>query len=253
MRLINKVALITGGAMGMGRAVALRFAREGAQVVIADVNEPEGRKTAQEITAEGGIAHFVAADVSKATDCAAMVQSALQHYGKLNVCYANAAVQLVGKDARAHELSEADWDRTIAINLKGMWLTSKYALAAMMQSGGGSLILAGSPTGMSGAGATYTAYSSSKGGVHGLMRVMATDYAGDGIRVNAVVPGPVNTPLTRNIFRDPIVRAKTEANTMIGRIGEAEDITGLLVFLASDEASYCTGGFYMADGGMTAL
>lgn len=253
MRLINKVALITGGAMGMGRAVALRFAREGAQVVIADVNEPEGRKTTHEITAEGGIAHFVAADVSKATDCAAMVQSALQHYGKLNVCYANAAVQLVGKDARAHELSEADWDRTIAINLKGMWLTSKYVLAAMMQSGGGSLILAGSPTGMSGAGATYTAYSSSKGGVHGLMRVMATDYAGDGIRVNAVVPGPVNTPLTRNIFRDPIVRAKTEANTMIGRIGEAEDITGLLVFLASDEASYCTGGFYMADGGMTAL
>jgi len=237
----------------MGRAVALRFAHEGAQVVIADVNEPEGRKTVQEITAEGGIAHFVSTDVSKATDCAAMVQSTLQHYGKLNVCYANAAVQLVGKDARAHELSEADWDRTIAINLKGMWLTSKYVLAAMMQSGGGSLILAGSPTGMSGAGATYTAYSSSKGGVHGLMRVMATDYAGDRIRVNAVVPGPVNTPLTKNIFRDPIVRAKTEANTMIGRIGEAEDITGLLVFLASDEASYCTGGFYMADGGMTAL
>lgn len=239
--------------MGMGRAVALRFAHEGAQVVIADVNEAEGRKTVQEITAEGGIAHFVGADVSKATDCAAMVQSALQHYGKLNVCYANAAVQLVGKDARAHELSEADWDRTIAINLKGMWLTSKYALAAMLQSGGGSLILAGSPTGMSGAGATYTAYSSSKGGVHGLMRVMATDYARDGIRVNAVVPGPVNTPLTKNIFRDPTVRAKTEANTMIGRIGEAEDITGLLVFLASDESSYCTGGFYMADGGMTAL
>jgi NAD(P)-dependent dehydrogenase (short-subunit alcohol dehydrogenase family) len=253
MRLKNKIALITGGAMGMGRATAVRFSAEGAAVVIADINAEVGEKTAGEIQAQGGVARFIKTDVSKAADCEAMVQFAIDSFGRLDVCYANAAVQMVGKDARAHEVSEETFDLTIAINLKGMWLTCKYALAAMLKSGGGSIIIAGSPTGLTTAGAGYTAYSTSKGGDHALMRVMAADYARDGIRVNAVVPGPMATPLTRNIIADPKVRAILEAQTLLGRIGKEDDTAALLVFLASDESSYCTGGFYMADGGMTAM
>lgn len=253
MRLQNKVILVTGGGMGMGRAAALAFAREGAAVVIADVNDEAGHATAQAIQQSGGAAHFVHADVSTAADCEAMVAAALDRFGKLNVCYANAAVQLVGRDARAHELSEEIWDRTLAINLKGVWLTCKYAIAAMLKSGGGSIIIAGSPTGMSGAGAGFTAYSSSKGGVHGLMRVMAADYARDGIRVNALIPGPMKTPLTQALFADPTVAEALAKRVMLGRLGEADDVTGVLVFLASDESAFCTGGFYMADGGFTAM
>lgn len=253
MRLQNKVILVTGGGMGIGRAAALAFAREGATVVIADVNDEAGHTTAQAIEQSGGAAHFVHADVSTAADCEAMVAAALDRFGKLNVCYANAAVQLVGRDARAHELSEEIWDRTMAINLKGVWLTCKYAIAAMLQSGGGSIIIAGSPTGMSGAGAGFTAYSSSKGGVHGLMRVMAADYARDGIRVNALIPGPMKTPLTQALFADPTVAEALAKRVMLGRLGEGDDVTGVLVFLASDESAFCTGGFYMADGGFTAM
>lgn len=253
MRLQNKVILVTGGGMGMGRAAALAFAREGAAVVIADVNDEAGNATAHAIQHSGGAAHFVYADVSKAADCEAMVAAALDRFGQLNVCYANAAVQLVGKDARAHELSEEIWDRTLAINLKGVWLTCKYAIAAMLKSGGGSIIIAGSPTGMSGAGAGFTAYSSSKGGVHGLMRVIAADYARDGIRVNALIPGPMKTPLTQALFADPTVAEALAKRVMLGRLGEADDVTGVLVFLASDESAFCTGGFYMADGGFTAM
>lgn len=252
MRLQNKVVLVTGGGMGMGRAAALAFAREGASVVIADVNDDAGNAAALTIHQTDGVAHFVHADVSKAADCEAMVAAALERCGQLDVCYANAAVQLVGQDARAHELTEEIWDRTMAINLKGVWLTCKYALAAMLKNGG-SIIIAGSPTGMSGAGAGYTAYSTSKGGVHGLMRVMAADYARDRIRVNALIPGPMKTPLTKDLFADPAIADALAARVMLGRLGEAEDVTGVLVFLASDESAFCTGGFYMADGGFTAI
>jgi NAD(P)-dependent dehydrogenase (short-subunit alcohol dehydrogenase family) len=252
MRLHGKVTLVTGGGMGMGRAVALRFAKEGAAVVIADNNARAGDSTAAEVIAAGGKAVFVAADVSKAADCEAMVNAAVERFGRLDVCYANAAVQLIGRDARAHELSEDVWDQTLSINLRGVWLTSKYALMAMLPQRSGSLILAGSPTGMSGAGAGYTAYASSKGGVHAMTRAMAADYARDGIRVNAVIPGPMKTPLTQQLFADPNVSRSLESRVMLGRLGEAEDVAGLLVFLASDESAFCTGGLYMADGGFTA-
>jgi NAD(P)-dependent dehydrogenase (short-subunit alcohol dehydrogenase family) len=252
MRLHGKVTLVTGGGMGMGRAVALRFAKEGAAVVIADNNARDGDSTAAEVIAAGGKAVFVAADVSKAADCEAMVNAAVERFGRLDVCYANAAVQLIGRDARAHELSEDVWDQTLSINLRGVWLTSKYALMAMLPQRSGSLILAGSPTGMSGAGAGYTAYASSKGGVHAMTRAMAADYARDGIRVNAVIPGPMKTPLTQQLFADPNVSRSLESRVMLGRLGEAEDVAGLLVFLASDESAFCTGGLYMADGGFTA-
>lgn len=241
--------------MGLGRAVALAFAGEGSRVVVADVNDEAGEETAQAITHAGGQALFVHADVAKATEVEALVEKTLAHFGSLEVLFASAAVQLHGQDAKAHQLSEAIWDKTITVNLKGTWLTCKYGIAAMLDSktpSGKSVILAGSPTGLTGA-ANYTAYSASKGGVIALTRTIAADYGSLGIRVNAIVPGPMETPLTAPLFADTGFRHSLEQATILGRLGQAEEIGGLAVFLASDEATYCTGGIYMADGGITAL
>lgn len=250
-RLHGKVAVITGGSRGLGRAAALRFAAEGARVVVADAHEGD-EATVQAIRQGGGEAIFVPTDVSDARDAEAMVGAALEHFGHLDVLYCNAAVQLHGQDAPAHELEEAVWERTLAVNLRGVWLCAKYALPALLGRGG-SIILAASPTGLTGGGAGYTAYSASKGGVIALTRVMAADYGRSGVRVNAVVPGPTETPLIASLVADEAVRRRLEDATMLGRLGQPEDVTGLLVFLASDEARYCTGGIYMADGGITAL
>lgn len=239
--------------MGMGQATALAFAEQGAKVVIADINDAAGKQAVQDITQAGGQALFVHTDVSKALEVEGLVQQTLNQFGRLDILFANAAVQLHGQDAKAHLLSEEIWDKTMAINLKGIWLSAKYAIAAMLEQGQGSLILAGSPTGLTGGGAGYTAYSASKGGIIALTRVMAADYGKLGIRVNCIVPGPMETPLTAELFADPMVRSQLEAATMLGRLGKAEEIGGLAVFLASDEAAYCTGGIYMADGGITAL
>jgi NAD(P)-dependent dehydrogenase (short-subunit alcohol dehydrogenase family) len=252
MRLTNKVAIVTGGASGMGEAAALGLAREGAKVAIADVNATNGEAVVARIRDTGGEAIFVKTDVTQATEVEAMVATAEATFGFLNVAFVSAAVQLVGKDARAHELPEDVFDRTLAINLKGMWLTCKYVLAAMLRHGSGSLIIAGSPTGLIGAGG-YTAYATSKGGSFSLARTIARDYAADHIRANVIVPGPMRTPLTTEIFANAQFYKDTVAHTLMGRLGEADEIVPLLVFLASDESSYCTGGHYMADGGYTAF
>ena len=240
--------------MGMGQAVAMAFAREGSRVVLVDVNDQAGKQTAREITQAGGQALYVHADVSQATQVEAAVQKTLEHFGSLEVIFANVAVQLHGQDAPAHLLPEEVWDKTIAINLKGIWLTCKYGIAAMLESKGTgkSILLAGSPTGLTGA-PNYTAYSASKGGVIALTRTIAADYGKQGIRVNAIVPGPMETPLTAPLFADTQFRQQLEQATILGRLGQADEINGLAIFLSSDEATYCTGGIYMADGGITAL
>jgi NAD(P)-dependent dehydrogenase (short-subunit alcohol dehydrogenase family) len=251
-RLENKVAIITGAALGMGRATALHFAREGAKVVVADISS-EGKTVVKEIENHKGHALFVKVDVSDSGQVRAMVKKTLKHFGRLDTIYCNAAIQPHGKDAPAHELEEEVWDRVMNINLKGVWLSAKYAIEAMLKTGGGSVIIAGSPTGLFGLAAGNTAYSSSKGGVIALTRIMAADYGKQHIRVNCVVPGPIYTPLTQELFDKEEAATYFQSATMLGRIGQAEEVTGLVVFLASDEASYCTGGLYMADGGITAL
>jgi NAD(P)-dependent dehydrogenase (short-subunit alcohol dehydrogenase family) len=153
---------------------------------------------------------------------------------------------------RCHELEAAVWRRTVDVNLTGAFLTCKHALRAMLaQGGGGSLVLTGSPTGLLGCAPGFSAYSASKAGVHGLMRVLAADYAGEGIRVNAVVPGFTDTPLVVGI--DPEDRVRLLASIPLGRQGAAEEVASMMVFLASDESRYCTGGFYMVDGGLTSV
>ncbi len=252
MRLKNKVAIVTGGASGMGQAGAFGLTREGAKVVITDVNVDAGNATVAKIKADGGEALFVRTDLTQSTDTENMVREAERVFGKVDIAFVNAAVQLHGKDTIAHELSEEIWDKTIAINLKGMWLSCKFILPAMLRAGGGSLVLAGSPTGINGASG-YTAYATSKAGSYALARTIALDYAKHNIRSNVIVPGPMLTPLTASLFADDGFRIPIENATMLKRLGKADEIVGLLVFLASDEASYCTGGYYMADGGMTAM
>ena len=253
MRLKDKVSIITGGGAGIGRAIAMGYAREGARVVVADINAATGEATTAEILDGGGEALFVSTDVSRTADVQGMVTAAVEQYGKIDILVNNAAVQLFGQDARVHELTEAVWDRTHAINLRGSWLCSKYVIPEMLKQGGGVIINVSSPTGLSGCAPGYTAYSASKGGVFALTRVMAVDYARDNIRVNALVPGTTVTPLTEEVLLgDEAFYADRVALMPVGRLGKPEDVVGLAVFLASDEASFCVGGIYMVDGGMTA-
>lgn len=253
MRLQDKVAIVTGGGAGMGLAVSLAYAREGAAVVVAEINRANGEAAVQAIRDAGGQAIFAPTDVADSAQVAAMVDAAVDAFGGLDILYANAAVQLVGKDARAHELSEEAWDRTYSINIRGVWLCAKYAIPAMLKRGGGSIVNVASPTGLLGCAPGFTAYSSAKGAVYGLTRVMAADYARDKIRVNALIPGATETPLTRELFADDATRNSLIASTPLGRLGQAEDVVGLAVFLASDESAYCTGGFFPVDGGLTAI
>lgn len=252
MRLKNKVAIVTGGASGIGQAIALGYAREGAKVVVADINLAMGEATVAKIRAAGGKALFVQTDVSQTMAVQHMVNTTVEQYGHIDILVNNAGVELFRQEARAHELSEEAWDQTHSVNLRGTWLCAKYTIPVMLRQGGGAIINVASPTGLTGCAPGQTAYSSSKGGVFALTRVMAIDYARDNIRVNALVPGTVVTPLTETVLGDPAFRANREELMPIGRLGKPEDVVGMAVFLASDEASFCVGGFYMVDGGMMA-
>lgn len=252
MRLEGKVAIVTGAGAGIGEAIAKGFALEGANVVVADVDAARGSSVERAINDAGRTAKFVMADVSSTSCVDELVDIAVSEYGKLDVLVNNAAVQLIDQDARAHEVSEEVWDRTIDVNLKGVWRCMKASIPHMLGRNG-SIVNIASPTGMLGVAPVFAAYSTSKGGVFGLTRVSAAGYARDGIRINAIVPGTTMTPLIAEMLEDIDERSRLEDKTPMGRLGTPEDLVGISVFLASDESAYCTGGVYMADGGMTAV
>jgi NAD(P)-dependent dehydrogenase (short-subunit alcohol dehydrogenase family) len=252
-RLEGKRTIITGAGMGMGCAAAIRFAQEGAKVGLIDVNEAAINEAVGLIAAEGGEALALVADVAVEDQVAAAVGRAVARWGGLDVVVANAAVQLMGQDARVHELDAAVWQRTIAINLTGVFHTCKHGIRALLASGGGSVICTASPTSLLGCAPGFDAYTASKAGVLGLVKVMANDYARDGIRVNAVIPGFTNTPMVRQVMENDEWRESLIQTIPLGRPGKPEEVAAMMVFLASDEASYATGGAFFVDGGITAI
>src|SRR5579875_1786711 len=253
MRLAGKVVVVTGGAVGLGRAAAARFAREGARVIVADVREKEGKALIEELQSDGSQAMFVATDVSDQHAVAKLFEATHSSFKRVDVLYNNAAVLPADRDRPVHELSVDAWDYILGINLRGAFLCARQAVALMLASGGGSIIFLGSPTGMVGCAPTLTAYSTSKAGVMGLTRVMAATYARNGIRVNSIVPGTMDTPMNSYILEDTSARERYLEAVPLGRLGRPEDIEGLALFLASDESAYCTGGIYTCEGGLTAV
>lgn len=254
-RLSSRTALITGSASGIGLAVASRFAREGARVVIADRDSDAAQQAARTIIAESGdgTARALTIDISdEATVEDAFAELAGSGWSP-DVVVANAGVQLFGQDAKAGDLDLEVWRRTVDVNLTGTFLTVKHAVRSMLISGGGSIILTGSPTGLTGEGNDFTAYSTTKAGIHGLARTAAAAYAGDGIRVNTVVPAYTETPLVTTISDDPAERASIVGRIPLGRPGSPKDVEGIMVFLASDDGAFATGALFAVDGGMTTL
>ena len=250
-RLTGKTALVTGAATGIGRAVADRFAREGARVVYADRNAEAAESAAAE--AEGGRGRALTMDISQEPSVEAAFAELTEAGWTPDVVVANAGVQLFGKDAKIADLDLAFWQQTVDINLTGTFLTVKHAVRAMLSTGGGSIILTGSPTGLNGEGADFTAYSSTKAGIHGMARTVAAAYARDNIRVNTVVPGYTETTLVTTITSDPESRAAIIGRIPLGRAGAPKDVEGIMVFLASDDAEFATGALFAVDGGMTTL
>jgi len=250
-RLSGKTALVTGAAAGIGRAVAERFAAEGARVIIADRDAKAAAEVALALGAD--VARAAVVDISSEDAVKAAFDSLEAEGWSPNVVVANAGVQLFGQDAKIADLDFAVWQRTVDINLTGTFLTLKYAVRAMLKQGGGSIILTGSPTALNGEGADFTAYSSTKAGMHGMARAVAGAYAKDNIRVNVVVPGYTETALVSAIINDPASRASIISRIPMGRAGAPKDVEGIMVFLASDDADFATGATFAVDGGMTTL
>jgi NAD(P)-dependent dehydrogenase (short-subunit alcohol dehydrogenase family) len=252
MKLENKVAIVTGAGAGIGRGIAERYAREGAAVILAELDPVSGQAAVEAINEFNGNAVFVKTDVSEENQIQSMVEETLARFGRIDILCNNAGILFFEREAPAHELSSEVWDRTMAVNLRGYWLTSKYVLPAMLRERSGSIIHVASPTGLYGF-TRLTAYSASKGGVVGLMRAMAADYAPHGIRVNAIIPGTIDTPMNALELSDRATRERYAELTPARRLGTPEDIAGLAVYLASDDSLYCIGGMFTVDGGLTAV
>lgn len=247
-RLQDRVALITGGGSGIGRASALLFAGEGARVVVAEANEAAGRGVVDEIHRAGGAAAFVRVDVTRAAEVEAMVAFAESQFGALHVLFNNAGI-FPDEDGSVVDTDEAVFDRVIAVNLKGVFFGCKYGVPALLRAGGGSIINTASFVAVLGAATSQSAYTASKGGVLALTREIAVELARRGIRANALCPGPVNTPLLQNLLANPAARARRFVHLPMGRLAEAEEIAQAALFLASSESAYVNGTTFLVDGG----
>ena len=246
----GRVTLVTGGSSGIGRATSLAFAREGARVVVADIAVAGGEETVRMIEAAGGAALFVRADVSKATEVEALVTETLGRFGRLDCAFNNAGIE--GSRASTVDYTEEDWDRTVGTNLKGVWLCMKYEIPRMLEQGGGAIVNTSSVYGLV-AGRGVSAYVASKHGVAGLTKSAALEYAPHGIRINAVCPGAIRTPMLMRHLRDAESEERLIAAVEpIGRMGSPEEVAAAVVWLCSDAASFVTGHTMAVDGGYLA-
>lgn len=251
MRLQDKVAIITGAGSGIGREAALIFAREGARVAVADMNDDAGGKTVEAIGAAGGEAIFVSTNVAQAASVQALVQQTEERFGRLDVIFNNAGI-FPDADGSVLDTTEDVWDLVMNVNLKGVFLGCKYAIPAMQRAGGGSIINVASFVALVGAATPQIAYTASKGGVLSMTREIAVEFARQNIRANALCPGPVDTPLLQTILSDPVKRERRLVHIPPGRFAQAQEIAHAALYLASDESSYVNGSTFVVDGGITA-
>jgi NAD(P)-dependent dehydrogenase (short-subunit alcohol dehydrogenase family) len=251
MRLEAKVALITGAAGGIGRETALLFAREGACVVAVDVNEAGARETVERVVRAGGEAIALGADVARGDDCRAMVEAAEGRFGRLDVLFNNAGI-MHAQDDDAERTDEEIWDLTMAVNLKGVFLGCKYGIPALRRAGGGAVINTASFVAVLGAATPQLAYTASKGGVLAMTRELAVIHAREGIRVNALCPGPLKTEMLMKFLDTEPKRQRRLVHIPMGRFGEAREMAQAALWLASAESSYVTGSTFLVDGGITA-
>jgi NAD(P)-dependent dehydrogenase (short-subunit alcohol dehydrogenase family) len=250
MRLENKVALITGGASGMGASMARIFAREGAKVVVADMLEAEGKAVAAEITRANGSAIFQKLDVGSETEWRAAIEAALAAYGKLDILVNDAGIS---GSAEEDLFDSAAWDKIMTINSTGTFLGMKFAIPEMQKTGGGSIVNISSISGVTGQRGIHVAYNASKGAVRTLTKAAAVQHGRDNIRVNSVHPGLMPPMRTSGRTADPAVRAKMLEGVPLRRDGRVEEVANAVLFLASDEASYITGVELYVDGGFLAV
>jgi NAD(P)-dependent dehydrogenase (short-subunit alcohol dehydrogenase family) len=249
MRLAGKVALISGGARGMGAAEAVLFAREGARVVIGDVLDAEGQQVEAAITGKGGEAVYVHLDVTREADWDRAVETAVARFGRLDVLVNNAGI---GGGSRLEDTSAEAWDRGMEVNAKGVFLGTKAAIPAMRRAGGGSIVNISSQLGMVGMERSSPQYQASKGAVRTLTKLTAVQYAKERIRCNSVHPGPIVTAMTEARRRDPASYEYMVSRIPLGRYGEPDEVAYGVLYLASDESSFVTGSELVIDGGWLA-
>jgi NAD(P)-dependent dehydrogenase (short-subunit alcohol dehydrogenase family) len=245
----NKVAIVTGGTSGIGRETAVLFAEAGAKVVVAGRREAEGKEVVDQIRAAKGEAFFVKTDVSKAADVEALVHKTVEKYGRIDTAFNNAGVE--GNWTPLVDMAEEDWDRVIDTNLKGVWLCLKYEIPQMLKNGGGTIVNMSSVAGLMGTPAAAH-YGASKHGVNALTRTAALEHAQHKIRVNAVCPAVIETPMGERLFGAPEVRPHAVAMHPIGRFGTPREVAEAVLWLASDKSSFMTGHYIVLDGGFLA-
>jgi len=248
MRLQNKIAIITGAGSGIGRGIALAFVKEGAKVVVADWSEEGGKEAVEQVRKINGEAVFVKTDVSKTVDIDKMVKTCLDKFGRVDILVNNAGIY---RTYNLHEMSEEDWDKTINVNLKSVFLGSKRVIPEMLKQGQGKIINTASIAGLVGF-AQSGAYCASKGGIIALTKEMALDYAPKKINVNCICPGVIKTAMTKDMITDPATKQFLESSTPYPRLGEPADIAMAAVYLASNESDFVNGHVLVVDGGWIA-